>query len=46
MSFLVCKEGGYYHDIPTTLHRSKADCPVPEVCDLAEVLMTFVLSAG
>ena len=25
------QEGGYSHDIPTTLHRSKADCPVPEV---------------
>ncbi|GMY19259.1 suppressor of mec-8 and unc-52 protein homolog 2-like, partial [Fagus crenata] len=23
-------EGGYSNDIPTTLHRSKADCPVPE----------------
>ncbi|GMP73282.1 hypothetical protein CsSME_00031079 [Camellia sinensis var. sinensis] len=23
-------EGGFSHDIPTTLHRSKADCPVPE----------------
>ncbi|KAI8009355.1 hypothetical protein LOK49_LG06G03070 [Camellia lanceoleosa] len=24
------QEGGFSHDIPTTLHRSKADCPVPE----------------
>ncbi|KAI7982118.1 hypothetical protein LOK49_LG15G00413 [Camellia lanceoleosa] len=23
-------EGGFSHDIPTTLHRSKADCLVPE----------------
>uniref|UniRef100_A0A7N0V7W7 RED-like N-terminal domain-containing protein n=1 Tax=Kalanchoe fedtschenkoi TaxID=63787 RepID=A0A7N0V7W7_KALFE len=23
-------EGGYTQDIPTTVHRSKADCPVPE----------------
>ncbi|KAI9122939.1 hypothetical protein K1719_005828 [Acacia pycnantha] len=30
MSFIYNMEGGYYHDIPTTLHRSKADCPVPE----------------
>ncbi|XP_054794325.1 suppressor of mec-8 and unc-52 protein homolog 2-like [Prosopis cineraria] len=30
MSFIFNMEGGYYHDIPTTLHRSKADCPVPE----------------
>ncbi|CAL5324699.1 unnamed protein product [Camellia sinensis] len=24
------REGGFSHDIPTTLHRSKVDCPVPE----------------
>ncbi|KAJ7955377.1 suppressor of mec-8 and unc-52 protein-like 2 [Quillaja saponaria] len=30
MSFIYNMEGGYSHDIPTTLHRSKADCPVPE----------------
>ncbi|CAN0901204.1 Suppressor of mec-8 and unc-52 protein homolog 2 [Linum grandiflorum] len=30
MSFIYNTEGGYYHDIPTTLQRSKADCPVPE----------------
>ncbi|CAL1390139.1 unnamed protein product [Linum trigynum] len=30
MSFIYNMEGGYYHDIPTTLQRSKADCPVPE----------------
>lgn len=30
MSFIFNIEGGYSHDIPTTLHRSKADCPVPE----------------
>ncbi|XP_050219558.1 suppressor of mec-8 and unc-52 protein homolog 2 [Mercurialis annua] len=30
MSFIFNMEGGYTHDIPTTLHRSKADCPVPE----------------
>lgn len=29
-SFIYNMEGGYSHDIPTTLHRSKADCPVPE----------------
>lgn len=30
MSFIFNTEGGFAHDIPTTLHRSKADCPVPE----------------
>ncbi|KAE9608192.1 hypothetical protein Lal_00003429 [Lupinus albus] len=30
MTFIYNMEGGYHHDIPTTLHRSKADCPVPE----------------
>ncbi|CAL9027476.1 unnamed protein product [Prunus brigantina] len=30
MSFIFNMEGGYTHDIPTTLHRSKADCPQPE----------------
>ncbi|KAL5850749.1 hypothetical protein ACOSQ4_008762 [Xanthoceras sorbifolium] len=30
MSFIYNMEGGYSNDIPTTLHRSKADCPVPE----------------
>ncbi|OAY26979.1 suppressor of mec-8 and unc-52 protein homolog 2 [Manihot esculenta] len=30
MAFIFNMEGGYSHDIPTTLHRSKADCPVPE----------------
>ncbi|GAV70975.1 RED_C domain-containing protein/RED_N domain-containing protein [Cephalotus follicularis] len=30
MSFIYSMEGGYSHDIPTTLHRSKADCPVPD----------------
>ncbi|KAI4344659.1 hypothetical protein L6164_011858 [Bauhinia variegata] len=30
MSFIYNMEGGYHHDIPTTLQRSKADCPVPE----------------
>ncbi|CAN1136093.1 Suppressor of mec-8 and unc-52 protein homolog 2 [Linum perenne] len=30
MSFIYNTEGSYYHDIPTTLQRSKADCPVPE----------------
>ncbi|XP_022948076.1 suppressor of mec-8 and unc-52 protein homolog 2-like [Cucurbita moschata] len=29
-TFIFNMEGGYSHDIPTTLHRSKADCPVPE----------------
>lgn len=30
---LLCawQETGFSHDIPTTLQRSKADCPVPEV---------------
>jgi IK cytokine len=28
--FVAFQEGGYTHDIPTTLYRSKADCPVPE----------------
>ncbi|CAA3009430.1 suppressor of mec-8 and unc-52 homolog 2 [Olea europaea subsp. europaea] len=27
LSFTTC---GFSHDIPTTVHRSKADCPVPE----------------
>ncbi|KAL9444913.1 hypothetical protein AB3S75_017993 [Citrus x aurantiifolia] len=30
MSFIFNTEGGYSNDIPTTLHRSKADCPVPD----------------
>lgn len=30
MAFIFNMEGGYSHDIPTTLQRSKADCPVPE----------------
>ncbi|XP_058187624.1 suppressor of mec-8 and unc-52 protein homolog 2 [Rhododendron vialii] len=30
MAFIFNMEGGFSHDIPTTLHRSKADCPVPE----------------
>ncbi|XP_025688307.1 suppressor of mec-8 and unc-52 protein homolog 2 [Arachis hypogaea] len=30
MTFIFNMESGYAHDIPTTLHRSKADCPVPE----------------
>lgn len=30
MTFIYNMEGGYTNDIPTTLHRSKADCPVPE----------------
>lgn len=30
MTFIYNMESGYHHDIPTTLHRSKADCPVPE----------------
>lgn len=29
-AFIYNMEGGYSHDIPTTVHRSKADCPVPE----------------
>ncbi|KAL1205479.1 Suppressor of mec-8 and unc-52-like protein [Cardamine amara subsp. amara] len=30
MTFVYDMEGGYSHDIPTTLYRSKADCPVLE----------------
>ncbi|KAL6974451.1 Smu-2 suppressor of mec-8 and unc-52 protein [Sarracenia purpurea var. burkii] len=30
MAFIFNTEGGFSHDIPTTLHRSKADCPIPE----------------
>ncbi|TVU26986.1 hypothetical protein EJB05_29564 [Eragrostis curvula] len=30
MSFIYNMEDGLTNDIPTTLHRSKADCPVPE----------------
>ncbi|CAO2143246.1 unnamed protein product [Urochloa humidicola] len=30
MSFIYNMEEGLTNDIPTTLHRSKADCPVPE----------------
>ncbi|CAA3021877.1 suppressor of mec-8 and unc-52 homolog 2 [Olea europaea subsp. europaea] len=30
MAFIYNMESGFSHDIPTTLHRSKADCPVPE----------------
>ncbi|KAK6147555.1 hypothetical protein DH2020_018467 [Rehmannia glutinosa] len=30
MAFIYNMENGFSHDIPTTVHRSKADCPVPE----------------
>ncbi|KAL9234932.1 hypothetical protein vseg_009744 [Gypsophila vaccaria] len=30
MTFIFDMENVYSHDIPTVLHRSKADCPVPE----------------
>eukprot|EP00268_Persea_americana_P067917 TRINITY_DN9399_c0_g2_i1.p1 TRINITY_DN9399_c0_g2~~TRINITY_DN9399_c0_g2_i1.p1 ORF type:complete len:565 (-),score=162.07 TRINITY_DN9399_c0_g2_i1:838-2532(-) len=30
MAFIFNMEDGFAHDIPTTLHRSRADCPVPE----------------
>eukprot|EP00268_Persea_americana_P004265 TRINITY_DN11343_c1_g1_i3.p2 TRINITY_DN11343_c1_g1~~TRINITY_DN11343_c1_g1_i3.p2 ORF type:complete len:142 (-),score=19.44 TRINITY_DN11343_c1_g1_i3:4-429(-) len=30
MAFIFNMEDGFSHDIPTTLHRSKADCPIPE----------------
>nr|GMC77327.1 suppressor of mec-8 and unc-52 protein homolog 2 [Ipomoea batatas] len=30
MAFIFNMETGFSHDIPTTVHRSKADCPVPE----------------
>ncbi|KAL8488164.1 hypothetical protein ACS0TY_023987 [Phlomoides rotata] len=30
MAFVFSMENGFSHDIPTTVHRSKADCPVPE----------------
>ncbi|CAI9779863.1 unnamed protein product [Fraxinus pennsylvanica] len=30
MAFIYNMESGFSHDIPTTVHRSKADCPVPE----------------
>ncbi|KAI4380311.1 hypothetical protein MLD38_006516 [Melastoma candidum] len=30
MSFIFNMESGYSNDIPTTLHRSKGDCSVPE----------------
>ncbi|RLN27980.1 hypothetical protein C2845_PM05G05780 [Panicum miliaceum] len=30
MSFIYNMEEGVTNDIPTTLHRSKADCPIPE----------------
>ncbi|KAK9673317.1 hypothetical protein RND81_12G160200 [Saponaria officinalis] len=30
MAFIFDLENVYSHDIPTVLHRSKADCPVPE----------------
>ncbi|XP_042508727.1 suppressor of mec-8 and unc-52 protein homolog 2 isoform X1 [Macadamia integrifolia] len=30
MAFIFNMEDNFSHDIPTTLHRSKADCPVPE----------------
>lgn len=38
----MCQESGFSHDIPTTVHRSKADCPVPEVFYFL-VLFLFVL---
>ncbi|XP_043704969.1 suppressor of mec-8 and unc-52 protein homolog 2 [Telopea speciosissima] len=30
MAFIFNMEDNFSHDIPTTLHRSRADCPVPE----------------
>ncbi|XP_073154663.1 suppressor of mec-8 and unc-52 protein homolog 2 isoform X2 [Henckelia pumila] len=30
MMFIFNMDNGFSHDIPTTMHRSKADCPVPE----------------
>ncbi|KAL6575325.1 Smu-2 suppressor of mec-8 and unc-52 protein [Orobanche minor] len=30
MAFIYNMENGFSHDIPTTVHRSKADCPIPE----------------
>ncbi|KAL7136932.1 hypothetical protein ABFS83_10G062400 [Erythranthe nasuta] len=30
MAFIFNMENGFSHDIPTTVYRSKADCPVPE----------------
>ncbi|KAJ9538471.1 hypothetical protein OSB04_031204 [Centaurea solstitialis] len=30
MAFIFDMETGFSHDIPTTVHRSKADCPEPE----------------
>ncbi|KAL8215479.1 hypothetical protein R6Q57_022316 [Mikania cordata] len=30
MAFIFDMENGFSHDIPTTVHRSKADCPEPE----------------
>ncbi|KAJ6806422.1 suppressor of mec-8 and unc-52 protein-like protein 2 [Iris pallida] len=30
MSFIFNLEDNFSHDIPTVLHRSKADCPLPE----------------
>lgn len=30
MAFIFNMDSGFSHDIPTTLQRSKADCPVPE----------------
>ncbi|KAF8401154.1 hypothetical protein HHK36_014458 [Tetracentron sinense] len=35
------KDDGFSHDIPTTLHRNKADCPVPEVYILDSLLLQF-----
>lgn len=36
------QENVFSHDIPTTVHRSKADCPVPEVL-LFLILCSFIL---
>ncbi|KAL3825482.1 hypothetical protein ACJIZ3_021511 [Penstemon smallii] len=30
MAFIFNMESGFSHDIPTTVYRSKADCPIPE----------------
>ncbi|XP_062096186.1 suppressor of mec-8 and unc-52 protein homolog 2-like [Humulus lupulus] len=30
MAFILNMANGYSHDIPTTVHRSRADCPQPE----------------
>ncbi|GFY98584.1 RED family protein [Actinidia rufa] len=46
MAFIFNMEGGFSHDIPTTVHRSKADCPVPELDRIAKIMSYLRLGSS